>query len=84
MVRIFKFYLIFLGKPKASHETIWFNVEKNEIGRCVDCGQAFKVVDPIPINVSEYMPKTPVPSTPEELKSLLDSLGIDTSHISSK
>ena len=73
-----------IGAPKTSHETIWFNVVKNDIGRCVDCGQAFKLVDPIPINMADYLPKTPLPSSDAELKALLDSLGIDSSHVGKK
>ncbi|KAM0682590.1 Cytochrome c oxidase subunit 4 [Mitosporidium daphniae] len=69
------------GAPRTSHETIWFNVAKGEIGRCVDCGQAFKVVDAIAIDIANYLPKAQLPSSDGELRALLDSLGIESSHV---
>lgn len=70
-----------IGAPRTSHETIWFNVAKGEIGRCVDCGQAFKVVDAIAIDIANYLPKAQLPSSDGELRALLDSLGIESSHV---
>lgn len=31
------------GFPKGDHELIWMEVHKDKVGRCLECGQVFKL-----------------------------------------